>query len=162
MSEIKLTILGEGFSFEKVITQQRAGQIISLLGQEQSTLLPPLSGEPMKQFVAERRGFAGRGVRAEIRELPISTALEGYPGYYELPTKTDKIIWLLEYAEQNGVKGLNSGEIDFLSSELKDRIEAKNFGAFNARNMRNAFVKKIGGMFHSQKKGLDYLRGLQK
>lgn len=159
MSDVKLTIEGENISFKKEISEHRAGQIISLLSSEQSPLLDPIKASPKKAGGSNK--VSKRGLRDEITSLPIDTALEGYPGYHDLPIKADKILWIMQYAETNGVKGgLSSGEIDFLSTELKDRIEAKNFGAFNNRNVKSSFVKKVGGLFQAQHKGLVYLKSL--
>jgi hypothetical protein len=162
MSELKLTIEGEGISFKKNITEHRAGQIISLLSSEQSPLLDPIKKTVARNLSGKSSPNSRRNIREEVEALPIDTSMEGYPNYHDLPTKADKIIWVLQYAEQNGVKGLTSGEVDFLSAEFKDRIEAKNFGAFNGRNVRSSYIKKINGLFETQQKGLNYLASLVK
>lgn len=160
MSDVRLTLEGENISFKKDISEHRAGQIISLLSTEQSPLLDPT--KVVTKRSSGTKGVSKRSLRDEISSLPIDTSLEGFPGYHELPTKADKIIWILQYAEANGIKGgLSSGEIDYLSTQLKDRIEAKNFGAFNNRNVKSSYVKKVGGLFQAQHKGLTYLKNLQ-
>lgn len=157
MNEIILTLEGTDYSIKRKITELKAAQILSFLGSTETTG----TSSPSNFTTSISRASSRRaGIRDEVRQLPIDTSMEGYPGYHELSTKTDKIIWILQYAEQNDIKGLSSGEVDYLSSEMKDRIEAKNFGAFNLRNIRSSYVKKIGGLFRAQQKGLTYLKNL--
>lgn len=162
MTEILLTIEGEGISFKKQISEHRAGQIISLLSTAQSPVIDPINLSPTR--ISEKRSAAAtpRSVRGEVKDLPIDASLEGYPGYYDLPTKADKILWILQYAEKYGLNELNSVEIDFVSRQLREPIDTKNFGAFNARNQRAAYVMKSKSSFQITKKGQTHLTGLMK
>lgn len=114
-----------------------------------------------KASVARKNSSRGKNLRAEITSMEILTSLENdLPGYHSLPTKADKILWILLYADKKGINALNSGEIEYLSLELKDRVSVKHFTAFNDRNIKNSFVARTSEGFRIQQKGIDHLRQL--
>jgi hypothetical protein len=92
--------------------------------------------------------------------MEIRGDMEGYPDYHKLPTKGDKILWLLEYAFKKDVKALTPAEVDALSVKLRDRVESGGFTALNARNVKNSYVMKTAEGFQIQKRGSDYLSSL--
>lgn len=161
MDDVLLTIEGENISFKKRISEYKAGQIIAQLnvGGSVGTLAVAAPG------VHEMRTASpatARGLRSEIKDLPISSTLEGYPSYHDLPTKADKILWILQYAETYQVLDLNSVEIDFLSRQLREPIETKNFGAFNQRNRKSGYVMMSKNSFRITKPGQTRLTSLVK
>lgn len=97
-------------------------------------------------------------IRPEVENLALKTELAGYRGYHELKTKSDKILWILKYAETNDILSLNPKEIEIISTRLKDRITQSGFSAINTRNVKNSFVASVGSDFQLQKKGEDYLK----
>jgi len=111
-----------------------------------------------KKASSSRRTIISKGIRDEIKQFEIAGSLEGYPDYHNLPTKADKILWLLEYADKKGVKSLTPAEVDFLSTQLRDRIKSNQFTALNERNVRKSFVTKTADGFLVQKKGADHLK----
>jgi len=117
-------------------------------------------GESIKKSPGTKRTVVSKGVRDEIKNLQIVSSLEKYPDYHNLPTKGDKILWLLEYVLKNNIKELTPAEIDFLSVKLRDRVEQSGFTALNARNIKKAFVLKNNEGFQIQKRGTDYLLSL--
>lgn len=118
------------------------------------------STKAIKKSVGSKRAVISNGVRDEVRQLETVGTLEGFPEYYRLTTKADKILWLLAYADKNGVKTLTPTEVDYMSGELRDKVDAKGFTALNQRNIKNSFVSKTVAGFQIQKKGLDHLKSL--
>lgn len=117
-------------------------------------------GEMTKKSLGAKRTVVSKGIRDEVKNLQIVSALEGYPDYHNLPTKGDKILWLLEYTLKNNIKELTPAEVDSLSTKLRDRVEQGGFTALNARNMKKAFVLKNNEGFQIQKRGTDHLLAL--
>lgn len=113
-----------------------------------------------KKIYKKKRKVSSNSIRNEISKLAITGSLDGYPDYHNLPTKADKILWLMQYVDVSGIKGLTAAEIDYLSTELKDRIKANEFTAHNARNIKKSFITKTSNGFLIQKKGLDRLKEL--
>lgn len=165
MDDVLLTIEGENISFKKKISEQRAGQIIALLSSPSNTATAAPGNVVSIAALSPARTSSmptARGTRPEVKDLPISSILEGYLGYHELPTKADKILWILQYAETYQLLDLNSVEVDFISRELRDPIDTKNFGAFNQRNQRLGFVMKSKNSFRISNKGRTHLANLAK
>ena len=113
-----------------------------------------------KKTANPKKNTSKKNVRDEVINMEIVGSLENYPDYHGLPTKGDKILWLLEYAFKKDFKALSPAEIDYLSTGLRDRVEAGGFTALNARNVKNAFVAKAAEGFQIQKKGSDYIKNL--
>jgi|SRR3989344_2910900 len=105
-----------------------------------------------------KKSTASKGTRNEVADMEISADMDGYPGYHDLPTKGDKILWLLECARHKDVKALTPAEVESLSLKLQDRIESSGFTALNARNIKKSFVIKAKEGLQIQKKGSDYLK----
>jgi len=101
---------------------------------------------------------ASKGVREEVKNLQILGSMDELPDYHDLSAKADKILWLLHYADTNNIKGLTPAEVDFLSTELRDRVKTNDFAAHNTRNIKKSFVTKTSEGFLIQKKGLDHLK----
>lgn len=116
------------------------------------------AGDVIKKSPGVKKSIMFKGVREEIKNLNIVSALDGYPDYHNLHTKGDKILWLLEYADKNGIKSLAPVEAEFLSVKLRDKIELGGFTALNARNIKKAFVTKTSDGFQIQKRGSDHLK----
>ncbi len=116
---------------------------------------------PKKKAGGAKRPHTSKNIRDEVKALEINASMEGYPNYHSLPTKGDKILWLLQYAHSLGIKALSPTEVEYISTELNERIESKGFTALNARNVRGAFVIKSTEGYRVQKKGSDYLQALE-
>jgi hypothetical protein len=114
----------------------------------------------IKRTIVTKGNKARKGVREEIKNLEVVGSLEGYPDYNDLPTKSDKILWLLEYSYGKKIEGLNSAEVYELSSKLRDVIDLSGFSALNSRNIKSSFVKVKEGEFQIQSKGEEYLKNL--
>jgi hypothetical protein len=117
-------------------------------------------GEMTKKSLGTKRTVVSKGTRDEVNALHTVSTLDGYPDYHNLPTKGDKILWLLEYALKNNIKELTPAEVDSLSTKLRDQVEQSGFTALNARNMKKGYVLKNKDGFQIQKRGTDYLIGL--
>lgn len=61
-----------------------------------------------------------------------SVTMDGLPGYHEMKTDKDKVLWVLESAKELGIKGLANGDIAWLTDHLGAGVPAGNItGAFN-------------------------------
>jgi hypothetical protein len=115
-----------------------------------------------RKGTTSKKSSVSKGVREEVKSLELIGSMDGYLDFYKLPTKGDKILWLLEYADKNGVVSLTPPEVDFLSTRLRERIESGGFTALNERNIKKSFTKKMAEGFQIQKRGSDYLLSLGK
>ena len=117
-------------------------------------------GIVVKKNSGSKKQVVSKGVRDEVKGMEMVGAMDGYPDYHKLPTKGDRILWLLEYAEKKSVDALSPAEVDFLSTKLKERIESSGFTAHNTKNVKNSFVIKTANGFQIQKRGQDHLAKL--
>jgi len=61
-----------------------------------------------------------------------SVTMDGLPGYHEMKSDKDKVLWVLESAKKLGIKGLANRDIAWLTDHLGAGVPAGNItGAFN-------------------------------
>src|SRR5262249_25027572 len=69
-------------------------------------------------------------VFAAIDEFP--TRLDGFPSYSKMKTSKDKLLWVLQFAKENGIKGLANKDIGWLTDHLGAGVPTGHIaGAFN-------------------------------
>lgn len=91
------------------------------------------SGAKSKRGVSskKKRGAGFGVVREEVAKLETTT--EGWgnvPGFWEVPTKTKKVLWLLALAKKNSLTGLSSREVEHLALKLGERIPVHHVSVF--------------------------------
>jgi DNA-binding PadR family transcriptional regulator len=99
-------------------------------------------------------------VREEISKLEIVPDLAGYPNYWDLTTKTQRVIWLLTFADTHTVEGLSPSEISAIGNRLKDNIPRGNVAAFTKESIKKRYIVQSGSTYKILKPGLDYLKSL--
>lgn len=114
----------------------------------------------IKKSNGTKRTSSVKGVRDEVKQLQMLGSHNDLPDYHKLSKKGDKILWLLAYADKNGIDALTPTEVDHMSGQLRGRINSSGFTALNDRNIKNAFVSKTKTGFQIQRKGLDHLASL--
>ncbi|HET8574600.1 MAG TPA: hypothetical protein VFM02_00305 [Candidatus Paceibacterota bacterium] len=118
------------------------------------------SDRPARKVSAKRKSSSSKEIRDEVKAMSLQSTIDELPDYHQLPTKADKILWLLEFADRKEISSLTPSEIEFMSSELRDRVETRAFTALNGRNMKKGFVSKTSAGFQIQQKGKDHLISL--
>jgi hypothetical protein len=117
----------------------------------------------IKRSSVSKKTSTSKKIREEVEKLGIlGDELNGYISYHDLPTKADKILWILEYTFTKNINILTPTEVEYLSGKLRDRIESGGFTALNSRNIRKSFVIQESKGYQIQKKGSDYLKSIQK
>jgi len=153
--------LKSAMELQYVVCTDPANELYELTDKGAEAVTENFSGKATKKTVGSKRSTISNGVREEIRLLEMVGTLESFPEYHTLPTKGDKILWLIAFADKQGVNTLTPTEVDFMSGELRDKVDAKGFTALNQRNIKNSFVSKTVTGFQIQKKGSDYLKSIQ-
>lgn len=84
--------------------------------------------------------FAPTVIRKEIQELKIETEDRNFPGYFSLKTKSERILWLLAVASNQGIETLNQKEIAFLADRIGDNIPKKSITSLISPYRKNELV----------------------
>ena len=70
-------------------------------------------------------------VFAAIDEFP--TRLDGFPPYSKMKSSKDKLLWVLQFAKESGIKGLANKDIGWLTDHLGAGVPTGHItGAFNS------------------------------
>ena len=94
-----------------------------------------------------------------VSSLPIEGQFAGLPDYYSLANKSDRVLWLLIYASRNGLTGLNSKEIEWLASVLRDNISATSVPALTLHATKRGYIARNDNLYRSLQKGESYILG---
>lgn len=117
-----------------------------------------------KKKNATKKAIVPQIIRGEVQAIEPQTSMENFNNFYSCKTKREKILWILKFAEINGVSSLNPKEISFLSSKLspkfKDQITIKAFSALNQFNLDNGYVAYNGKEYQIQEAGENNLKNI--
>ncbi len=118
------------------------------------------SNEASVKVKSKSRGVFQKAIppRSEVTTLTWVASLEGFPDFHSLTTKADSILWILAYAEFQGIESLTPREVELASDHLKKKIPHKDFSAHNKRNIKSSLVASTGGKFKLQQKGINHLK----
>lgn len=152
--------LKEALERQYIVCVDSSSDLYSITDKGEEAIQGGFNTNHKKSVSIKRTPATFRGTRDEVKNLEITGSLEGYPDFHSLPAKADKILWLLAYADLHGIKGLSSAEVDFLSTNLRDRVASKHFSTFNQRNEKKSYVIKVPEGFLLHKKGSSYLKEL--
>ena len=105
-----------------------------------------------------RKVSSASGTREEIEQMAVTAIMEGYPDFHSLPSKGQKILWILLFADSQVAGGLSISEVAFLAHKLKESITAKSFTALNEGNVKQGYVLSKNGRWEIYQKGIDLLK----
>jgi hypothetical protein len=152
--------LKTALELQYVLCVDTATEQYELTSRGNDALSESFIGIEVKRNTGANKAVSSRGIRAEVKAFEIVGSMDGYPDYHNLTTKGDKILWLIQYADTKSVTSLTPSEVDYLSTQLREHIDASGFTALNSRNMNKCFVVKNSEGFQIQKRGVDYLANL--
>ncbi len=105
---------------------------------------------------------SGRGVKDlsdAIKEIEVVSHMDGFIPFHSLPTKGQKILWILTFAKNNGVDTLSTSEVEYLANRLNENITTSLFNGLNEGNMKKGFVARKGDKYRIIQSGIDLIKG---
>lgn len=79
-------------------------------------------------------------VRDEVKQVRISTSLEGYPDYFSISNRSDQILWVIEYFKAHDIDGINRAELIDFTKKIGGEVTSKNFTASNTPNIKGSYI----------------------
>lgn len=123
----------------------------------------PENNEKKSRAISGKRGGLRTSVtvRPEVAGLSIDTNMEGYKDLHSL-TKSNKVLWILEYARLKGLNELNSKEIESLGSRLRLGIASGNVPGLTGTSFNYGYIgKKSDGTYEILLKGTEFLKDIK-
>ncbi len=127
-----------------------------------------LSSEGFKKIKVKQRSSqggkskAGRKTTSEVRDqvekLPVSTALDSYPQFFDIKNRSDKVLWILEYAKKNNIDGLNRTEIISYSKKIGGGLSTQSFTSANTPNIKGNYIYLKDDLAHITPNGESHLQ----
>jgi hypothetical protein len=98
-----------------------------------------------------------KGIAPEVEALEISLQWPGVLNYFDL-NKGQRILWILAYADNQGIAALSPAEVEVLSGKLKDSIPARSFSALTEAIFKKGLITRSGNdKYKILRPGLDFL-----
>jgi len=162
---IKISVQGDGFGLDREITAVQAAHVLAFIISEQQpeemSRVAGSKGKARKSRRAAGSTSSGPRVGEAIKAIRMFTPeLEGYPDYHSISRKGARILWVLAFAQANGVEELSTSEISFIATKLRDKIETKAIGALTVNDAKESRVTMAGSSYVLLHKGDLYLKGL--
>lgn len=104
-----------------------------------------------------KKGIIKKVVSDDVKKLEIANNLDGFPGYWDLGQKGERILWLFIFAEKNGVLLLSSTDVEYMASQLRDNIPTRSFSALTETIFKRGYITKSGDKYKILQPGMDYL-----
>lgn len=106
---------------------------------------------------AKRKGIIKLVISEEVKNLEIASNLEGFPKYWDLEQKGERVLWLFILAEKKGVMLLNSKEVEYMANQLRDSIPTSSFTALTETIFKKGYITRGGGRYKILQPGIDYM-----
>ncbi|MBI2355588.1 MAG: hypothetical protein HYV13_00050 [Candidatus Doudnabacteria bacterium] len=114
-----------------------------------------------RRRVTNARGTNIKIVREEVKNLIVSPNSDELGDFHNQPSKGMKIIWILAYAYLNNITSLTSTEIEYISTQLLEKISTNAVSALTESFGKKGYFIKSENRYQIQKKGLDSLKQKQ-
>lgn len=95
-----------------------------------------------------------------LQNIEIATKKEGMPDYYKISTKSDRILWILYFAQLNSYAELSSQDISYIADKLMDNIPSKNISGLTEYSLKKAYIVKTNTGFKLIHDGIEHLKSL--
>lgn len=100
-------------------------------------------------------------VRDDVKNVRISTSMDGYPDYFKLGARSDQILWVIEYLKTLGVDGVNRLEIIEFTKKVGGKINSKNFTSSNTPNVKESYIYIENEVLKLTPKGIEQLKSAE-
>jgi len=122
-------------------------------------------GDPLSR---RRKTHGGNGLKAKpavipewLRDLSISDQLDNFPSYRKMKTRSDKILWILQWAKDNKKERLNGGDIVCIADKISDNIPRSQIAATLSPYLSKSYVSKTADGYNILYEGTEYLKGIK-
>jgi len=104
-----------------------------------------------------KKGVVKKIISEEVKKLEIVNTLEGFPNYWSLGQKGERILWLLMFAEKNGITLLSTADVEYMASRQRDNIPTRSFMALTETIYKRGYITKSEDKYKILQPGIDFL-----
>lgn len=116
----------------------------------------------------KKRGTGGSNGTARLQSEPewlkdvsVSDQLDGFPSYRKMKTRSQKILWILQWAIINSRESLSSGDIISIASKLGNSIPGKQVAAACSPYLSKYYISKGSEGYSILYEGTEYLKSIK-
>ncbi len=95
-----------------------------------------------------------------LTTVEVSDQLEGYPGYRLMKTRSDKVLWILQWASEHDRKQLSGLEVELVAEQLADSVPNKQVASAVMPHLSKSRVSKNAEGYRILHDGTQYLTQL--
>ena len=85
--------------------------------------------------------------------------LSGFPGYRKMKTRSDKILWILQWANLNGGNQLSGSDIEYVAKKLSDNVPNRQVASSLSPYLSKSLVSKNSDGYIILYDGTEFLKG---
>ena len=97
-------------------------------------------------------------VSESVKNMVVSDVKEGLPNYRTLAQKSDRLMWVLAYAQEAGIEMLTAKEIEDIAQRLSDNIPARQIAPFTQTALKRGYLSKTSDGYRILFSGIRYLK----
>lgn len=121
------------------------------------------SARRKKRTSSEANGTAKNKPESEwLKLISVSDQLEDFPSYRKMKTRSDKVLWILQWAKINEKEKISSSDIVHIASKLADNIPSKQIAAAFSPYLSKSYVSKSSEGYSILYDGTERLKGMAK
>jgi hypothetical protein len=95
-----------------------------------------------------------------LRTASVDDQLEGFPSYRQITTRSNRALWVLQWATNAGRERMTGTEISAVADKLSDHIPAKQVAACFSQHLSNNRVSKTTEGYKVLYSGSEFLKAL--
>lgn len=97
--------------------------------------------KPARKAIRKAKTASAK-IPERLQSIELQTSMEGYPDFHTLGKKADKLLWVLQFAQANGLASLSNAEIVILSDRLGDGIPGTDINGYYKANLKKTYVNR--------------------
>ncbi len=96
-----------------------------------------------------------------LKDLSVEDQLENFPSYRIMKTRSDKVLWILQWAKSNNRDKITGNDVVSIADKLADSIPSKQIAAAFSPHLSKLNVSKNSEGYGILYKGTEYLKGMK-
>lgn len=96
-----------------------------------------------------------------LKNISVSDQLEDFPSYRMMKTRSQKVLWILQWATTNKLDKLSGGDIIAIASKLGNNIPSKQIAAAFSPYLSKSYVSKSSDGYKILYEGTEFLKNVK-
>ncbi len=122
------------------------------------------TSQPRRKRKISNSSNSSTKIRTEpewLKMITVSDQLENFPSYRKMTTRSQKVLWILQWGKANDKERLNGAEIIAIANKLGNNIPSKQIAAAFSPYLSKSYVSKNSDGYEILYDGSEYLKSVK-